>query len=115
MNTTANLPTCPACQEDMTYPDGENFVCAQCGHEWPMTATAEEGEGVLIVKDANGNLLADGDTVTLIKDLKVKGSSTTLKVGTKIKGIRLVSGDHEVDCKTEAGNMLLKACFLKKA
>jgi protein PhnA len=115
MNTTANLPKCPACQEDMTYPDGENFVCAQCGHEWPMTAAIEEDEGVLIVKDANGNLLADGDTVTLIKDLKVKGSSTTLKVGTKIKGIRLVSGDHEVDCKTEAGNMLLKACFLKKA
>ena len=80
-----------------------------------MTASVEEDEGVLIVKDTNGNLLADGDTVTLIKDLKVKGSSTTLKVGTKIKGIRLVSGDHEVDCKTEAGNMLLKACFLKKA
>ncbi len=114
MNTTANPPKCPVCQEDMTYPDGENFVCAQCGHEWPMTAGAEEDEGALIVKDANGNLLADGDTVTLIKDLKVKGSSTTLKVGTKIKGIRLVSGDHEVDCKTEAGNMLLKACFLKK-
>ena len=99
----------------MTYPDGENFVCAQCGHEWPMTTAVEEDEGALIVKDANGNLLADGDTVTLIKDLKVKGSSTTLKVGMKIKGIRLVSGDHEVDCKTEAGNMLLKACFLKKA
>ena len=115
MNTSANLPKCPACQEDMTYPDGENLVCAQCGHEWLMTAIAEEDEDVLIVKDANGNLLADGDTVTLIKDLKVKGSSTTLKVGTKIKGIRLVSGDHEVDCKTEAGNMLLKACFLKKA
>ncbi len=80
-----------------------------------MTAPAEEDEGALIVKDANGNLLADGDTVTLIKDLKVKGSSTTLKVGSKIKGIRLVSGDHEVDCKTEAGNILLKACFLKKA
>jgi protein PhnA len=98
----------------MTYPDGDNFVCAQCGHEWPMVAAIEEEAG-LIVKDANGNLLADGDTVTLIKDLKVKGCSTTLKVGTKIKGIRLVSGDHEVDCKTEAGNMLLKACFLKKA
>ena len=98
----------------MTYLDGVNYVCAQCGHEWSMATTVEEEAG-LIVKDANGNLLADGDTVTLIKDLKVKGSSTTLKVGTKIKGIRLVSGDHEVDCKTEAGNMLLKACFLKKA
>jgi len=80
-----------------------------------MTIATEEDEGGLIVKDANGNLLADGDTVTLVKDLKVKGTSTTLKVGTKIKGIRLVAGDHEVDCKTEAGNMLLKACFLKKA
>lgn len=99
----------------MTYPDGTNYVCAQCGHEWPIAGAVIEEEVGLIVKDANGNLLADGDTVTLIKDLKVKGSSTTLKVGTKIKGIRLVSGDHEVDCKTEAGSMLLKACFLKKA
>jgi len=99
----------------MTYPDGENYVCAQCGHEWLIVGAIEEADAGLIVKDANGNLLTDGDTVTLIKDLKVKGSSTTLKVGTKIKGIRLVSGDHEVDCKTEAGNMLLKACFLKKA
>ena len=112
--STDNLPKCPTCQEDMTYPDGNNYVCAQCGHEWPITTAVEEEVG-LIVKDANGNLLADGDSVTLIKDLKVKGSSTTLKVGTKIKSIRLVSGDHEVDCKTEAGNMLLKACFLKKA
>jgi len=80
-----------------------------------MLASIEEAKADLIVKDANGNLLTDGDTVTLIKDLKVKGSSTTLKVGTKIKGIRLVSGDHEVDCKTEVGNILLKACFLKKA
>jgi len=113
--TTDNLPKCPACQEDMTYPDGENYVCAQCGHEWPIALATEETEPAAMVKDANGNLLADGDTVTLIKDLKVKGSSITLKVGTKIKGIRLVSGDHEVECKTEAGNMLLKACFLKKA
>ncbi len=94
----------------MTYPDGENYVCAQCGHEWPMTVAVEEEVG-FIVKDANGDTV----TLILIKDLKVKGSSTTLKVGTKIKGIRLVSGDHEVDCKTEAVNMLLKACFLKKA
>ena len=79
MTTSAALPKCPACQEDMTYPDGENFVCAQCGHEWPMAAVADDIEVGLIVKDANGNLLADGDTVTLIKDLKVKGSSTTLK------------------------------------
>ncbi len=115
MNINTNPPKCPACQEDMSYPDGSNYVCAQCGHEWPIATQAEEVETGLIVKDANGNLLADGDAVILIKDLKVKGSSTTLKVGTKIKGIRLVAGDHEVDCKTEAGNMLLKACFLKKA
>ena len=113
--STDNLPKCPACQEDMTYPDGDNYVCAQCGHEWPIAAAAEEVDARLIVKDANGNLLADGDTVTLIKDLKVKGSSTTLKVGTKIKGIRLVSGDHEVDCKMDGGSFMLKAEFLKKA
>ncbi len=112
--STDNLPKCPSCHEDMTYLDGENYVCAQCGHEWLINTPIEEVEAGLVVKDANGNLLTDGDTVTLIKDLKVKGSSTTLKVGTKIKGIRLVSGDHEVDCKTEAGNLLLKACFLKK-
>ena len=115
MNSSNSLPKCSACQEDMTYPDGQNYVCAQCGHEWPMLTSEKEDEVSLIVKDAHGNLLADGDTVTLIKDLKVKGSSTTLKVGSKINGIRLVSGDHEVDCKTEAGNILLKACFLKKA
>ena len=115
MMTSDNLPKCPACQEDMTYPDGENYVCAQCGHEWPIaTVITLDTEGDRIVKDANGNILVDGDTVTLVKDLKVKGSSTTLKVGSKIKGIRLVAGDHEVDCKTEAGNLLLKACFLKK-
>ena len=97
------------------HPHGENYICAQCGQEWPIAGLTEEVEAGLIIKDANGNRLADGDTVTLIKDLKVKGSSTPLKVGTKIKSIRLVSGDHEVDCKTEVGNMLPKACFLKKA
>jgi protein PhnA len=108
-----NVPACPVCGLENTYPDGENYMCADCGHEWPMQAAAEENDE-RIVKDANGNVLADGDAVVLIKDLKVKGSSTTLKQGTKVKSIRLVGGDHEVDCKMDAGNFMLKACYLKK-
>lgn len=98
-----------------TYPDGANYVCADCGHEWPMAGEAHvDDTTAAVVKDANGNVLADGDEVVLIKDLKVKGSSITLKVGTKVKSIRLVGGDHEVDCRMDAGNFMLKACFLKK-
>lgn len=98
-----------------TYPDGDNYVCADCGHEWPMAAALEADDSAeAVVKDSNGNALADGDAVVLIKDLKVKGSSTTLKMGTKVKSIRLVGGDHEVDCKMDAGSFMLKACFLKK-
>jgi protein PhnA len=98
-----------------TYPDGENIICPDCGHEWPVTETAlAEGSADAVIKDANGNVLSNGDAVVLIKDLKVKGSSTTLKVGTKVKSIRLVGGDHEVDCKMDAGNFMLKACYLKK-
>ncbi|MBI3286193.1 MAG: alkylphosphonate utilization protein [Burkholderiales bacterium] len=109
------LPACPACSMENTYPDGDNYVCADCGHEWPMVAAAKaDDDGERIVKDSNGNVLADGDAVVLIKDLKVKGSSTTLKMGTKVKSIRLVGGDHEVDCKMDAGSFMLKACFLKK-
>jgi protein PhnA len=96
-----------------TYPDNSNYVCADCGHEWPMQAIEEESDE-RIVKDANGNVLADGDAVVLIKDLKVKGSSITLKQGSKVKSIRLVGGDHEVDCKMDTGNFMLKACYLKK-
>jgi protein PhnA len=110
----STLPACPQCTMENTYPDGENYVCADCGHEWPMTAAAVEEDGGRIVKDANGNVLADGDAVVLIKDLKVKGSSTTLKMGTKIKSIRIVGGDHEVDCKMDGGSFMLKACYLKK-
>lgn len=111
----STLPACPQCSLENTYQDGDNYVCADCGYEWPMTAAAQaEEEGETVVKDANGNVLNDGDTVVLIKDLKVKGSSITLKVGTKIKGIRIVGGDHEVDCKTDAGSFMLKACYLKK-
>jgi len=98
-----------------TYPDAENYVCADCGHEWPMASALDADDSAeAVIKDSNGNVLADGDAVVLIKDLKVKGSSTTLKMGTKVKSIRLVSGDHEVDCKMEAGSFMLKACFLKK-
>lgn len=114
------VPACPQCNLENTYPDGDNFICPDCGFEWPMQATADEGEagsGDGVVRDANGNPLAEGDSVILIKDLKVKGSSTVLKKGTKVKSIRLPAGagDHEVDCKLDAGSFMLKACFLKKA
>jgi protein PhnA len=108
------IPACPQCSQTNTYPDGDLFICADCGYEWP--ATAEESPTVeRVVRDANGTVLTEGDTVTLIKDLKVKGSSITLKVCSKIKSIRIVDGDHELDCKTDAGPMMLKACFVKKA
>ncbi len=110
----SNIPACPQCTLENTYPDGDNYVCADCGFEWPIAASAEEDDGGDVVKDANGNVLTDGDSVVLIKDLKVKGSSTVLKMGTKVKSIRLVGGDHGVDCKTDSGNFLLKAEFLKK-
>lgn len=111
----STFPACPQCTLDNTYPDGDNYVCADCGFEWPMTEAATEEEDNRVVKDANGTILNDGDAVVLIKDLKVKGSSITLKQGSKVKSIRLVGGDHEVDCKMDAGNFMLKACFLKKA
>lgn len=111
----STLPPCPHCSMDNTYPDGDLYICADCGHEWPQQASEAGDEDAIVVKDANGQILSDGDSVVLIKDLKVKGTSTTLKVGTKIKGIRLVGGDHAVDCKTDAGSFLLKAEFLKKA
>lgn len=111
----SNVPACPQCSLENTYPDGETYICADCGYEWPMAAAAADDEQAdAVVKDANGNVLANGDSVVLIKDLKVKGSSITLKVGTKVKSIRLVGGDHEVDCKMDAGNFMLKACFLRK-
>jgi len=111
----ANAPACPQCTLQNTYPDGSNFVCADCGFEWPQEAAASDEEETSVVKDSNGQVLQDGDSVVLIKDLKVKGSSTVLKMGTKVKSIRLVGGDHEVDCKMDGGSFMLKACFLKKA
>ena len=110
----ANLPNCPKCNSEYTYEDGINYVCPECAYEWSMTAEEVVEEG-LVVKDANGNLLQDGDTVTVIKDLKVKGSSSTLKQGTKVKSIRLVEGDHNIDCKIDGfGAMKLKSEFVKK-
>lgn len=112
----SNLPACPQCTLENTYPDGGNYVCADCAFEWPQAAPAAADEEAAVVRDANGALLQDGDAVVLIKDLKVKGSSIVLKQGSKVKSIRLVSGgDHEVDCKLDQGNFMLKACFLKKA
>lgn len=111
---TIKIPPCSQCGMPNTYPDGELFICADCGHEWTALPSETTDETSRIIKDANGNILSDGDSVVVIKDLKVKGSSTTLKVGTKIKSIRLADGDHEVDCKTDIGQFMLKACFLRK-
>jgi protein PhnA len=109
------LPKCPSCSSDYTYEDGELYVCPECGHEWSTTATeSPEADGV--VRDAFGNQLSDGDSVTVIKDLKLKGSSLVVKVGTKVRNIRLVSGDHDIDCKIDGiGAMQLKSGFVKKA
>lgn len=109
-----NLPNCPKCNSEYTYDDGIMLVCPECAHEWSAQEKQNEVE-TLIVKDANGNILADGDTVSVIKDLKVKGSSSTLKIGTKVKNIRLVEGDHNIDCKIDGfGAMKLKSEFVKK-
>ncbi|MCV2361867.1 alkylphosphonate utilization protein [Paucibacter sp. DJ1R-11] len=110
-------PACPQCTLENTYADGGQFICPDCGYEWAAeTAAAEDqGEGAKVVRDANGQPLADGDSVILVKDLKVKGSSITLKKGSKAKGIRLVDGDHDVDCKIDGVSLMLKSEFLKKA
>lgn len=111
-----DLPACPACQSPYTYASGELLVCPECAHEWTLGAASEPGEAELVVKDAHGNRLQDGDSVVLIKDLKVKGSPTPLKMGTKVKNIRLVDGDHNLDCRIEGfGAMSLKSEFVKKA
>ena len=111
-----NLPTCPKCNSEYTYQDGILFICPECAHEWTSNTEEKTADDVLIVKDAHGNLLHDGDTITVIKDLKVKGSSLVVKVGTKVKNIRLVVGDHDIDCKVDGiGPMKLKSEFVKKA
>jgi len=109
------LPPCPKCNSEYTYEDGLSFVCPECTHEWNKDSTDNSVEGERVFKDANGNVLVDGDTVTVIKDLKVKGSSLVVKVGTRVKNIRLVDGDHDIDCKIEGiGPMKLKSQFVKK-
>jgi protein PhnA len=108
------LPPCPKCNSEFTYEDGGNFVCPECAHEW-TAGTVPAAQEARVIKDANGNVLQDGDTVTVIKDLKVKGSSLVVKVGTKVKNIRLADGDHDIDCKIDGiGPMGLKSEFVKK-
>ncbi len=112
----SSLPQCPECGSEYTYEDGTLYVCPECGHEWSQDAVTEDVTEDRVVRDAHGNVLNDGDTVTLIKDLKVKGSSSTLKVGTRVKNIRLVEGDHDIDCRIDGiGAMQLKSQFVKKA
>ncbi|WP_111735880.1 zinc ribbon domain-containing protein YjdM [Roseovarius amoyensis] len=109
---TDTLPPCPECASTLTYQTDALLICPECGHEWSPGA---ESDNVEVVRDSVGNVLADGDTVTVIKDLKVKGSSSTVKVGTKVRGIRLVDGDHDIDCKVPGiGQMGLKSQFVKK-
>lgn len=112
----SDLPPCPACDSVFTYDDGLQYVCPECGHEWSREVSEAAADDTPQVRDANGNPLADGDTVTVIKDLKLKGSSQVVKVGTKVKNIRLVEGDHDIDCKIDGiGPMKLKSEFVKKA
>ncbi|MGL4397565.1 MAG: zinc ribbon domain-containing protein YjdM [Hyphomicrobium sp.] len=116
----AEYPKCPKCASEHTYDDGGLFVCPECAHEWTAGAAAlsDDDDGPRVIKDAVGNVLADGDTVTVIKDLKIKGSSSVVKIGTKVRNIRLVAGTggHDIDCKVEGvGPMQLKSEFVKKA
>ncbi|HBG04740.1 MAG TPA: alkylphosphonate utilization protein [Geobacter sp.] len=109
------LPKCPSCSSEYTYEDGELYICPECAHEWSKT-TAESAEADSVVRDAFGTVLSDGDSVTVIKDLKIKGSSAVVKVGTKVRNIRIVSGDHDIDCRIDGiGAMQLKSEFVKKA
>lgn len=111
----SQLPNCPKCNSEYTYEDGTLLICPECAHEWSANAEAES-EDTKVIKDAVGNILQDGDAVTVIKDLKVKGTSSVVKVGTKVKSIRLVDGDHDIDCKVDGiGPMKLKSQFVKKA
>lgn len=110
-----DLPKCPKCNSEYTYEDGNIFICPECAHEWTLDSESQNSDDELVVKDSNGNILNDGDSVTIIKDLKVKGSSSALKKGTKVKNIKLVEGDHNIDCKIDGfGAMQLKSEFVKK-
>lgn len=109
-----NLPNCPKCNSEYVYEDGALLVCPECAHEWNPAEVAEVEEGLVAI-DANGNKLTDCDTVTLIKDLKVKGAPKDLKQGTRVKNIRIVEGDHNIDCKIDGfGAMKLKSEFVRK-
>ena len=109
------LPPCPQCNSTFTYEDGSGLVCPECGHEWRADALAATGEAAKVYRDAAGNVLNDGDTVSVIKDLKLKGSGGTVKMGTKVKNIRLVDSDHDIDCKIDGfGAMSLKSEFVRK-
>ena len=111
----SNLPQCPECGSAYTYEDGSLYTCPECSHEWPIAAAVAPSDDARVYRDANGNLLADGDSVTVIKDLKIKGSSAVVKVGTKVRNIRLVDSDHDIDCKIDGiGAMKLKSEFVKK-
>ena len=111
-----NLPKCPKCSSEYTYEDDGILICPECAHEWSREVESDKAEDKKVVKDANGNILNDGDSVALIKDLKIKGSSSVIKAGTKVKNIRLVDEDHNIDCKIEGiGPMKLKSEFVKKA
>ena len=112
----STVPQCPKCNSEYTYEDGLSYVCPECSHEWAKISVETSGENDRVIKDAHGNVLQDGDTVTVIKDLKVKGSSLVVKVGTKVKNIRLVEGDHDIDCKIDGiGAMKLKSQYVKKS
>ena len=112
----STLPKCPKCSSEFTYEDGGMYICPECAHEWSKDAATDSAEQKRVWRDANGNELHDGDTVTVIKDLKIKGSSSVVKVGTKVKNIHLVDGDHDIDCKIDGiGAMQLKSAFVKKA
>lgn len=109
------LTKCPKCNSEYTYEDGNILICPECAYEWTLNSENQNTDDVLVVKDSNGNILNDGDSVTIIKDLKVKGSSSALKKGTKVKNIKLVEGDHNIDCKIDGfGAMQLKSEFVKK-
>lgn len=111
----SQLPPCPTCHSQYTYQDGELFICPECAHEWGASVNENIHAEEKVIKDAHGNILHDGDTITVIKDLKVKGSSLVVKVGTKVKNIRLVGGDHDIDCKIDGiGAMKLKSEYVKK-
>ena len=112
----SEIPACPECSSEFAYEDRNQYVCPECAHEWSRDGEPDAPDDSLSIRDSVGNVLNDGDTVTVIKDLKVKGSSTVVKVGTRVKNIRLIEGDHDIDCKVDGiGAMQLKSQFVKKA